>query len=157
MKTKKGKKGLRSRARSIGKRMATGIKGTAIAAGTGAVASYGLAFARDKVGFLNKSWWAQPAVLIGSGHLLKQKPKLAPVGIGLVAIGGFLGAESYRNKALWEAAQAAQQSQPQQLTAASAEAGMLQESTQIDDDTGAVINAQERFGSAATIGRPRRR
>ena len=66
------------------------LKHSAIAAGVGAAAQYGVTYLQENVDYVKQNWWASPAVLAIGGHLLKMKNQAA--GLGLLGAAGFLAA-----------------------------------------------------------------
>lgn len=74
-------------ARRLGRALAGGIKGSAVAGGSG-VATYFLhKMLASKVEMVNKHPIATPVVLAAVGHMLKKK--MPTVGAGLIGAGGY--------------------------------------------------------------------
>lgn len=85
---------LKARVKSLGHKMAGGIKGSAYAVGTGAVGYYVADMAVQKVEFLQKDY-VLPALLVIGGHLIKRKQY--DIGTALMAIGAFLAAQTFKH------------------------------------------------------------
>ncbi len=88
-------KNLSAKLRSGGGKLAAGGKGSAMAAGTGALL-YELEFrGLSKIETLNdpEKWWLKPVLYILAGHFAKRKN--ATIGAALLGAGGYAGAQSY--------------------------------------------------------------
>lgn len=96
-----------SRARNIGRRAAAGARGTLIGAASGAAAFFAHKAASDRIDFVRDNWWVGPAVLAVGGHMLKQKPRTATIGVALVGAAGYAGGLGYSmNRAVKQQAEA---------------------------------------------------
>lgn len=84
---------MKHRGRRIASKVAGGMKGTVYAAVAGAGGYYLCDLAVQKIDFLKKDY-VLPGVLIGGGHFLKRKQY--DVGTALIAIGAFLGAQTFK-------------------------------------------------------------
>lgn len=87
-------------ARSAGRGLAKGIKGSAVAGLTGAAAFYGHSVASEHIEFIGSKWWSGPAIMGVGGHLLRRKNSTVAVGTALLGAAGYAAAMGYRmNKA----------------------------------------------------------
>jgi len=84
---------LKARLKGLHAKIGGGLKGSAFAVGTGAIGYYAADMAVQKVEFLQKDY-VLPAVLIIGGHLIKRKQY--DIGTALMAIGAFLGAQTFK-------------------------------------------------------------
>ncbi len=84
---------LKARLKGLHAKIGGGIKGSVMAAGTGAVGFYALDMAVEKVEFLKKDY-VLPAILVIGGHLVKRKQY--DVGTAIIAIGAFLAAQTFK-------------------------------------------------------------
>jgi hypothetical protein len=91
----------KERAKTLAKKIASGTKGTIIAAGTGVASAWVLPMAADKIDALNddkneNAAYYKGGALIVAGHLVKKKQYDA--GTGLAAIGGYIIGEHLHKK-----------------------------------------------------------
>jgi hypothetical protein len=100
-----------------------GVGGSAIQGLAGVAAFYAHRMLSSKVAFVQNHALAVPAGFLVLGHVLKSKPKFAPVGNALIGAGGYAGAQAFE---LSKAAKAAN------TPAAPAQ------TSGFDDDTGAL-------------------
>lgn len=92
-----------ARARSAGAKFATGAKGTAMSAGTGAACFYAVEYAKGtgddgkpRVEFLATNKYAAPALLAIAGHMIKKKQH--DVGAAMVGVAGYEAAKAFAAK-----------------------------------------------------------
>lgn len=83
------RRSFRERGRSIGRSLATGMKGTVMAGGTGAGVYFLHDLAQRKVEFLGNRPWVAPAALLVVGHMMKQRAKLNVPGIAVCGAAGY--------------------------------------------------------------------
>jgi hypothetical protein len=81
--------GARSRGAAIGRSLAGGMKGTLIAGGTGAATFLVHDQAQKNIEFFGKQPWAAPALLLGVGHVMKQRRSLVTPGIAVCGAAGY--------------------------------------------------------------------
>jgi hypothetical protein len=124
---------LRHRGAAIGRSLAAGMKGTVVGGGTGAATFFVHDFAQKNVEFLGKTPYVAPLLLLGVGHVMKQRGALAGPGMAVCGAAGYaLGnALSFMFATKKAAAQQAAAQQP----AASQTSGLM------DQDTGALLGS----------------
>jgi hypothetical protein len=83
------RKSFRDRGRAIGRGLAAGFKGTAIASAAGAGTYFVHDLAQRKIEFLGNRPWVAPVGLIFVGHMMKQRAKLASAGTAVCGAGGY--------------------------------------------------------------------
>jgi hypothetical protein len=88
MATKK-RSSFRSRGAAIGRSLARGLKGTAVAGGTGVGAFFVHDQVNKNVQFMASKPWITPLAMIALGHVVKQRSSLVVPGIALTGAGGY--------------------------------------------------------------------
>lgn len=147
------KKGsLRHRGAAVGRSLARGFRGTAVAGGTGAATFFVHDFAQKNVEFLGKTPWLTPALLLAAGHVVKQRPSMMIPGVAVCGAAGYaLGnalAFMFKTKQAAKTAEATKGLEEQE-TGALLEAGAMPMDGLYDVepmDTGALVSSVDTLG-----------
>ncbi len=86
---------MKRRARSAGRRVVGGVRGSALQAAAGAVAYLGHYAVNSRVAVLQANWWATPAIMGVAGHVLKKRRKLSSIGDAMLGAAGYAMALGY--------------------------------------------------------------